>query len=76
MKLTATFSDGTTITRKTDRAYTHAWICRHTWDGNQEYLSKGFSGSAALAHKELSYRTKPNPRRVVHFAEVAPVIQK
>lgn len=40
-KLTATFADGTTITRKTERAYGVAW--KATWSGNSR---TGFSSSA------------------------------
>ena len=45
-KYTAQF-EGHTISRNSDRTYSHAWIV--TVDG--KIVDKGFSGSAELAHK-------------------------
>lgn len=56
-KYKATFTDGTEITRTTDRAYTHAW--RLVWTGGDlaKYAgTKGFAASAELAHKAASAR--------------------
>ena len=39
--------EGHTISRRSDRTYSHAWIV--TVDG--KIVDKGFSGSAELAHK-------------------------
>jgi hypothetical protein len=50
-KYTATFADGTTITRKSSHTYTSAW--RATWtrlDGERVF-DTGFSSSAELAAK-------------------------
>jgi hypothetical protein len=43
---TATFANDT-LTRKSDREYSHAWIV--TVDGN--VVDKGFSGNENMAHK-------------------------
>lgn len=54
-KFTATFADGTTITRKTDRVYAAAWRATWTRDGH-ECEDTGFSFSA---DKVNAY--KPHP---------------
>lgn len=50
-KYTATFADGTTITRKSNRGYAVAW--RSTWTSVEgaTYSDEGFSSSAELAAK-------------------------
>ncbi len=59
---TATFSDGTTITRSSHRTYTHAWLCHYRYVAKSgphkgetfENKVHGFSGSRALAQKALN----------------------
>jgi len=46
-KYTATFSDGTVLTRSTERAYSHAWA--RFCDGN--LVESGFSARQELAEK-------------------------
>lgn len=56
-KYTATFSNGKTVTRNSERAYAFAWAVIRTADGKIEY--SGFSadranaakGAAAMQHK-------------------------
>jgi ribosomal protein S11 len=48
IKYTATLSDGTILTRSSERPYTHAWAI--IWDG-KELGCTGFSGSRELAEK-------------------------
>ena len=48
IKYTATLSDGTILTRSSERPYTHAWAI--IWDGDK-LGSSGFSGSRLLAEK-------------------------
>lgn len=59
MKYIATFPDGTKITRKSPRAYSHAWRC-----GGQ----KGFSSTEELARKGaaqvLRYALEVHARRL------------
>jgi hypothetical protein len=54
-KYAATFADGTTITRKTEREYAAAW--RATWEHNgMEFEDTGFSHSA---EKVNAYKPSP-----------------
>ena len=54
-KYTATFADGTTITRNTERQYAVAW--RATWEHNgQQFEDTGFSYS-----KDKVNAYKPHP---------------
>lgn len=56
---TATFSDGTTITRKSDRAYTAAW--RATWtepENGQTFYQEGFSATSEVAAKSAGVLSK------------------
>ena len=46
-KYTATFSDGTILTRGTDRTYSHAWAC--FYEGKM--IASGFSARLDLAEK-------------------------
>jgi hypothetical protein len=46
----ATFADGSTITRKSHRVYTHAWQAEWQSRGIKFALT-GFAGSAELARK-------------------------
>jgi hypothetical protein len=76
----ATAQDGSKITRKSDRVYTHAVV--GTWDSKEEnahYGYLGFCGSLALAEKLLASKdrkpyvieTYPNRDFVIVEVEVA-----
>jgi hypothetical protein len=68
-RFTATFSDGRTITRKTDRNYTHAWRVHYAgFNGLAEAI--GFSGSRLLAERALASWTNPT----VTAREIADVV--
>jgi hypothetical protein len=72
---TATFSNGATITRKSERAYTHAWAA---FDENDALVTrffcgvKGFGGSAADAEKAA--RACATRHRGKFRVEVVPAI--
>lgn len=52
MKYSATFANGITITRTSDRAYTHAWLVTfNVGDNDRPGQSKGFASSEANADK-------------------------
>ena len=50
-KYTATFADGTTITRKTERAYAFAWRARWNLLSGEPYELTGFSQTEENARK-------------------------
>ena len=50
MKYSATFANGVTLTRTSDRTYTHAWLVTFTCQG-RECQAKGFASSEANADK-------------------------
>ncbi len=54
-KLTATFKDGTVITRTTDRTYAVAYLVK----ANGKCVRSGFAASAALASKAVSMFANP-----------------
>lgn len=64
MRYSATFSNGVTITRNSDKAYTHAYYIKNHWNA----VSKGFAGSEDLARKACKMQ-----HGNVTFAEVVPV---
>jgi hypothetical protein len=81
-KYTATFSDGTVITRSSHRDYKFAWIIRYRHLA-PEYVAKrgefsqrtGFAASKALAFKALaSCRYEESEKHVVALEEVADAI--
>lgn len=65
---TATFSDGTTETRKSNRTYTAAWIVYH--DRNEAGYSAGFSGDADKAEKAATTELKKTGGRDYEVVEV------
>ena len=74
MKYTATFSNGATRVRTTERTYSHAWLARYKNPKgdkpNRFWETYGFHGSEDAARKEL--RRYCAAHLVVHFAEVVP----
>jgi hypothetical protein len=64
MKVTATFSNGKTISRSTKLTLTHAYIAT-----NQYQSFTGFAGSKELAKKAASYG-KPHHIEIVNVEEV------
>lgn len=56
--LTAVFSDGEKMTRKTALPYTHAFRCTGVWCGKPAHAA-GFSRSLALAEKAAKWWTGP-----------------
>lgn len=46
MKITATFSDGTSISRNTEKNYTHAYVVTNQWQ-----TFTGFASSEMLAKR-------------------------
>jgi len=73
-KYSATFSDGTVLTRSSDRTYTHAW--RLIWTGGDlsKYAgTKGFAASAELAHKAAAARLSSFTGSTYEVAEAAAI---
>lgn len=76
-KFTATFSDGQTITRRSEHDYDFAWALIRIADG--KIVEKGFSGTRANADKAaqgrlrtgISTRERKHPRLRRHFARIA-----
>ena len=54
MKITATFSNGQTISKNTKRTLTHAYQTMFEHDGSK-YFYTGFAGSKELAQKAASF---------------------
>lgn len=63
MKYTATFSNGTTISRNSKREFTHAYIVKNQWN-----TFTGFAGSEELAKKSATMQYG-----VVEFREIIAV---
>lgn len=59
MKITATFSDGSTIARNTSKTLTHAYRAVTKWQ-----TFTGFAGSEELARKASAYG-KPHTVEIV-----------
>lgn len=60
-KYTATFSDGTILTRGTERTYSHAWA--RFYDGKM--IESGFSARLDLA-KKAAHTSLPTDREAAH----------
>lgn len=63
MKLQATFSNGLTISRTTNKQLTHAYLVKTNWN-----TFKGFAGSLELAQKASSY--VPKQGETILFKEI------
>lgn len=50
-KYSVTFPDGLTLTRSSDRTYTHAWRTTATTDSGRRVARSGFAASLELATK-------------------------
>lgn len=64
MKITATFSNGQTITRNTKKTLTHAYQATNKWQ-----TFTGFAGSEELAKKAANYGN-PHHIEIVNIKEV------
>ena len=73
-KYTATFADGTTIQRKSDRFYSHAWRLTFTSNLGTQIVWTGFASSAERAAKAAAL---PNPYYVGrHMSSAEKAAQK
>ena len=64
MKLTATFSNGQTISRNTTKTLTHAYQAINQWQ-----TFTGFAGSEELAKKAANYGN-PHHIEIINIKEV------
>ena len=69
----ATFSDGTVITRKSNRVYAFAWIVRWANPYTGSETRKGFAATRAGAEREFLSLSRVG-RSI--FAEVVPVAER
>lgn len=65
MKITATFSNGKTISRNTTKTLTHAYIVRNQWQ-----TFTGFAGSEMLAKRASASDSKHGQ---IEFLEIVSV---
>lgn len=72
--LTATFSDGRAITRRTDKPYTHAWRVIIKYANGGGTVVKGFACSRSLAAKQTT-KYRAGGFWVTVVAEIAEVMQ-
>ena len=65
MKIQATFSNGQTISRNTNKTLTHAYQAKNQWN-----TFTGFAGSEELAKKAANYG-KPHHIEIVKIMELS-----
>lgn len=51
---TATLPNGETVTRKTERTYTHVVVSEVTWDGETSFFGAEWAGRPDLAQKNAA----------------------
>ena len=69
----AQFSNGRSLTRRSERDYSHAWLLVWNDAGGRQHEKHGFSGNAQLAQKQLSLT--PAPGRTLVHAEVVQAVR-